>query len=1025
MKHAIALILVFIVTFGNTPPLYADSVSVMSESVLELAKESLQKNNIPGAYVAVISENQDVLGEGYGYADLSKEAKVDENTLFEIGSNSKAFTALAILALEQEGKVKLDAAVSQYIPWFYAMYEGKKESLTIKQLLHHTTGIPFHTIDQIPADNSPDALERTVRHIAGVELDRRPGEQFQYSTINYDILGLVIEEVSGTPYEAYMKEHIFQPLGLHNTQFYSQLQDGMQVAKSYKRGFFHPIEYTSPKYRGNAPAGYIISNGHDMGRWLKIQLGLAEDIPDTFKELIKKSHEADRTVGPAFNGSSYAFGWNVYQAGQGEIAHAGENPTFSSYVGLLPGDQSGIVILANINSAAISNTGENILNLIRGKEITSNASDLYTRVDFVASLSIFILGLLGLYLTYQVLSLIFELIRRQRSYKPVTASTIVGIVSLISFSIVLSIGLYLLPNVLFNEMSWPFVLVWGPVTILIAVLMALASIWIYTLMFILSLLFPKKGDNAIFSLILISLLSGFGNAFIIFVVNISLSRNNFSLGLVVYFAIGLILYVVGQKFLRTRLIRFTNDTLFVKKKEITNTILNSTYQKIEKFGKEKIYPVLNNDTETISGSINIVIGGLTSFVTLICCFIYLGFINFYGLLVSLAVIIMTSGFYYFFARHAHRVWEQTRDIQNKFFKIIDQLLEGFKELSLHHKKRVHFQKGAVDIYDSYRVKRSQGDIAFANVFVIGELLFTLVIGCAIFIFPVLFPDLNKGSISNYVFVFLYMTGPVNGLLNAVPEFTRIRISLNRINELLQELRNLKVGVSCGEQIKREVKEIQLVNISYQYNNDGGFQFVVGPLSYTFRAGETTFITGGNGSGKSTLGKLLTGLYEPHEGQILINGEAVNPNVLGEYYSAIFTDFYLFDHLYGIDTYGREAEIRKYLEMMQLQDKVEIAEDGRVSNTNLSTGQRKRLALLNVYLDNRPICFFDEWAADQDPEFRHFFYNRLLPDMKANGKCIIAITHDDAYFGTADNIIKLELGKIVQEKPAVEYGLAKI
>jgi ABC-type siderophore export system fused ATPase/permease subunit len=310
-------------------------------------------------------------------------------------------------------------------------------------------------------------------------------------------------------------------------------------------------------------------------------------------------------------------------------------------------------------------------------------------------------------------------------------------------------------------------------------------------------------------MILISLLSGFGNAFIIFIVNISLFREKFSLGLVVYFAIGLILYVVGQKFLRTRLIRFTNDSLFLKKKEITHTILNSTYQRIENFGKEKIYPVLNNDTETISGSINIVIGGLTSFVTLICCFIYLGFINFYGLLISLAVIIMTAGLYYFFALHANRVWEQTRDIQNKFFKIIAQFLEGFKELSLHHKKRVHFQKGAVDIYDSYRVKRSQGDIAFANVFVIGELLFTLVIGCAIFIFPVLFPDLNHGSISNYVFVFLYMTGPVNGLLNAVPEFTRIRISMKRINELLRELRNLKADVSCGEQIKREVKEIQL------------------------------------------------------------------------------------------------------------------------------------------------------------------------------------------------------------------------
>lgn len=128
------------------------------------------------------------------------------------------------------------------------------------------------------------------------------------------------------------------------------------------------------------------------------------------------------------------------------------------------------------------------------------------------------------------------------------------------------------------------------------------------------------------------------------------------------------------------------------------------------------------------------------------------------------------------------------------------------------------------------------------------------------------------------------------------------------------------------------------------------------------------------------------------------------------YSTVFADFYLFDKLYGISYEGKETEIQRYLEILQLSDKVQI-QDGKFSTTKLSTGQKKRLALLVTYLEDRYIYLFDEWATDQDPEFRLFFYDSLLPELKFKGKCVIAVTHDDRYFNLADRVIKMDLDKM--------------
>lgn len=488
------------------------------------------------------------------------------------------------------------------------------------------------------------------------------------------------------------------------------------------------------------------------------------------------------------------------------------------------------------------------------------------------------------------------------------------------------------------------------------------------------------------------------------------SHWQFALAFVVVCALILIARTASQVIL----MRVSMDVTVDLRNRMYRRVANAPIADLERVGLPRLVASITSDVPVIVAGARLLPDLLTNGVTLVGMLGFLLYLNsavFWFVMGCIVVGALTYQIPMLIARtHLLRARRHMDDLHES----IRGLVHGAKELKLNADKREDYFHQTLDRNESDVC--SAGKTGFTVMRVAqnyGDMISFFVIGAVSFIF-VNYHTISPQELNGVIMVLLYITGPVSMLLNFVPQFAMARIASRKIDELFRQIPHEDIASNVSA--RRDWQCLRFHEVSYRYagrNGDAGF--AIGPLNLEIRKGEICFIVGGNGSGKSTLSKLITLHYHPGGGRIQFDDEIVGPDNITGYrrgVAAIYSDYYLFDRVLGVDGRNVQAEVDAHLKSLGLDHKVTF-EQGRFSTVSLSEGQKRRLALVAAWLEDAELYLFDEWAADQDPQFKSVFYNQVLPDLKARGKAVVAISHDDRYFHLADRLIEMNEGVLVE------------
>lgn len=494
---------------------------------------------------------------------------------------------------------------------------------------------------------------------------------------------------------------------------------------------------------------------------------------------------------------------------------------------------------------------------------------------------------------------------------------------------------------------------------------------------------------------------------------------------IVYFVLLIAVFLCGT-WAQIIMVKLGNKAVYDMQMIMVDKILSTPFEKIQKIGDARLYAVLTGDVHTISDAFVSLTRILFNSCILAGGILYLGYLSLSYLAIVLGLLVfgLSVNRYLFYKVNVYL--RPLREAHDSLYKNFNALIYGFKELTLHKDKKDKFYHDsmaatAAKLRDNHIKSLSIWGVANDwSIFIV-----FLIIGTLLFMLSVSSEANEIENIIGFVITIMFLRSPLAVIMNCVPDIARGNIALKKITSLeLAEPTGQKNRPTENAQDPITWDTVKLNNIQYEYQTDDDAHFKLGPLSLDISRGEIIFVIGGNGSGKSTLAYLISGLYNAHGGDRYLNGKRVADETLDWYrshFSAIFSDYYLFDDLLdSIQKLDDGEKITEYLKQLKLDKKVKF-KNGTLTTTKLSQGQRKRLALLFAYLDDRPIYLFDEWAADQDPLFKNFFYKILLPNLKASGKTVIAITHDERYFHIPDKIYKLEDGKLIDYRVAAPYN----
>ena len=461
-------------------------------------------------------------------------------------------------------------------------------------------------------------------------------------------------------------------------------------------------------------------------------------------------------------------------------------------------------------------------------------------------------------------------------------------------------------------------------------------------------------------------------------------------------------YFIAANYAQIQLAKIGQNFVCQMQTQLVKRIMDSHEEQIQLIGKPKILASLGSDIRSLSVAFTRLPELVQGTLFVLACFAYLLALSaklfFITLLMMLAMIV---GTHIVVQRHYHS-FRQMRRIDNEIQRQYETSLNGHKELTLNRYRAERFYNQEVlPTAAQRRDTHIRADAYHALAINWGNSIMLATVGI-IYYLASYHGWASSADATAISMTLLFMRAPLTAAVGALPMLMQSKVALQALADL--GLADYATPFHSPFRLPENWRTIRLENITYTYPQQGGQTFALQAVNLTLHRGETLFLIGGNGSGKSTLSMLLAGLYTPASGKIFVDDieiTAENRPAYRQLFASVFTDFHIFEQLVdGIGEDAAQAQIAYWLDHLQLDEKVKI-EQNRILNSKLSQGQKKRLGLLAAALD--------EWAADQDPQFRRIFYEQLLPLLKQSGSTIFAISHDDKYFHHAERVISMKQG----------------
>lgn len=532
--------------------------------------------------------------------------------------------------------------------------------------------------------------------------------------------------------------------------------------------------------------------------------------------------------------------------------------------------------------------------------------------------------------------------------------------------------------------------------------------------------FVLRASGAEFVLaVLVGALAGLANAGLVVAIHRGLENQSF-LGA---FAAACAVLVLGAFVGRTLTARVALRAVRSVRIDLVESMLALPFRKLEEVGAPALETVVTEDVLMVSQAVPFMAVVALDLMTILGAVGYLVYLSWRMFLIVLAFALAAIALSALMTRGTVKTLHAARDATGVLHRHLHDSIRGNKELKLNATlRRLFLDRDLVPAtreVERLQVKAEMQVAAGTSVMRllgVSMIALTLAIGHDV-------TGVTDAVRSGFALGVLFAMGPFEAIQSFVPIAGRADVALTRIQQIgidLKAARERATAVAAPEATEPPAIElsVRLEGVTHTYRSDrDDSTFTLGPVDALVRPGHVLFVVGGNGSGKSTLIKLLVGLYRPEEGAIYVDGKRVVDADIGAYrqhFSAVLADYHLFEALVLDD--DARARAKELLEELHLAHKVAIEND-RFTTVDLSSGQRKRLALLRALFEDRPVYVFDEWASDQDPFFRHWFYTKLVPSLRERGKAVVAVTHDEAYFDVADDLLKLSEGKMVTESTA--------